>query len=203
MNLRLPGLLQVLRQPLTFGCHGWLVHPCLALLGKPAVAPIRKIPFCAMLVGMIVSAAGCAGWESRLLPGPVTPQREARKSEAVQSFESHRDAAQVSAALDRWRLGDTQGCEAMLTSVVARCPDYADARLQLGQVLWARGEASAAEPHLRAVLDAQPDRAEAHHALGLLLDGTGRADEARKHFARAVELEPDNEVYQLTRDSSR
>jgi Flp pilus assembly protein TadD len=158
---------------------------------------------CLLLLATLAMAPGCAGWKSRFLPGPVTLQREERKSEAVQTFETHRDAAQVSAALDRWRNGDTQGCEAMLASVVARCPSYADAKLQLGQVLWFRGDAAAAEPHLRAVLEAQPDRAEAHHALGLLLDGTGREGEARQHFSRAVELEPDNEVYRLTCDSSR
>jgi Flp pilus assembly protein TadD len=156
-----------------------------------------------VILGLISSVAGCAGWESRLVPPPVTPQREARKSDAVRTFETHRDAAQVSAALDRWRSGDAKGCEAMLASVVARVPGYADARLQLGQVLWSRGDAPAAEPHLRAVVEAQPDRAEAHHALGLLLDGTDRADEARQHHVRALEIEPDNEVYRLTCDSSR
>jgi Flp pilus assembly protein TadD len=154
-------------------------------------------------LGFVALIAGCAGWESRLFPPPVTPQREARKTEAVQTFETHRDAAQISAALDRWQSGDAAGCEAMLAAVAARCPDYADARLQLGQVLWSRGDAAAAEPHLRAVLEKQPDRAEAHHALGLLLDGTGRADEARQHFGRALELEPDNEIYRLTCDSTR
>ena len=146
--------------------------------------------------------SGCAGWESRLVPPPVTPEREARKSEALQSFETRRDAMQLSAALDRWRSGDAAGCEAMLTAVVARRPDYNDARLQLGQVLWARGDAAAAEPHLRAVLDQHSRRADAHHALGLLLDGTGRAEEAQTHFAKALELEPANEIYQLTRESA-
>jgi Flp pilus assembly protein TadD len=156
-----------------------------------------------VLLSLVVIIAGCAGWESRLIAPAVTPKREERKSEAVRTFETHRDAAQVSAAIDRWRNGDVTGCEAMLESVVARVPDYADARLQLGQVLWSRGNAAAAEPHLRAVLESQPDRAEAHHALGLLLDGTGRADEARQHHARAADIEPANEVYRLTCDSSR
>ena len=157
----------------------------------------RKI----VLLAALAQVAGCAGWESRLIAPPVTPQREARKSEAVQSFETRRDAMQLSAALDRWRSGDAAGCEAMLTVIVGRRPDYADARLQLGQVLWARGEGAAAEPHLRAVLESQPERADAHHALGLLLDGTSRAAEAKTHFARALELEPANEIYQLTCDS--
>jgi Flp pilus assembly protein TadD len=156
-----------------------------------------------LLIGLLAAFPGCAGWESRLVAPPVTPQREARKSEAMQTFETRRDAAQLTAALDRWRSGDAAGCEAMLTALVQRRPDYSDARLQLGQVLWSRGDAAAAEPHLRSVLDKQPDRADAHHALGLMLDGTGRSDEAKQHFARALELEPANEIYQLTCDSSR
>jgi Flp pilus assembly protein TadD len=156
-----------------------------------------------LLLVLIAVLPGCAGWESRLIAPAVTPQREVRKSEAVRTFETHRDAAQLSAALDLWRSGDCAGCEAMLAAVVQRRPDYLDARLQLGQVLWSRGDAVAAEPHLLAVLEKQPERAEAHHALGLLQDGTGRAEEARQHFARAMELEPDNEVYLLTCDTSR
>lgn len=154
------------------------------------------------LLGGILLVAGCAGWESHLIAPSVTPQRAARKTEAVRTFETHRDAAQVSAALDRWQSGDAVGCEAMLAAVVTRCPDYADARLQLGQVLWSRGDAAAAEPHLRAVLEKEPERAEAHHALGLLLDGSGRSDEARQHFSRAWELEPDNDIYRLTSEST-
>jgi tetratricopeptide (TPR) repeat protein len=155
-----------------------------------------------IISGSIACVPGCAAWESQLIAPPVTPQRKARESEAVKSFEASRDAIQVSAALDRWRSGDPPGCEAMLTAVVTRRPEHADARLQLGQVLWARGDAAAAEPHLRAVVDQYAERADAHHALGLVLDGTGRADEARTHFAKALELEPANEVYQLTRESA-
>jgi len=155
-----------------------------------------------LLMGLLAVLSGCAGWESRLIAPPVTPAREARKSDAVSSFETRRDAAQLSAAIDRWRSGDATGCETMLVAVVQRRPDYLDARLQLGQVLWSRGDGEAAEPHLRAVLEKQPERAEAHHALGLLLDGTGRSEEAKTHFNRALELEPDNEVYQLTCDIS-
>lgn len=155
-----------------------------------------------VVLASIASVTGCAGWESQWIAPPVAPQREARKSEALQSFEARRDAVQVSAALDRWRSGDAAACEAMLIAVVTRRPEHADARLQLGQVLWARGDAAAAEPHLRAVLENQPARADAHHALGLLLDGTGRSEEARQHFVKALELEPMNEVYQLTRESA-
>ena len=164
---------------------------------------MRLAPRSILLLGWFAALPGCAGWEQRLIAPQVTPAREARKSDAVQTFESSRDTAQVNAALDRWRSGDPAGCEAMLTTVVSRRPDHLDARLQLGHVLWSRGDAAAAEPHFRAVLEKQPERAEAHHGLGLVLDGTDRSEEARSHFARALELEPDNEIYQLTCDSTQ
>jgi Flp pilus assembly protein TadD len=152
------------------------------------------------LVGSAMILAGCAGWKDRLQPQSVTADREARAAEAVRSFEEHRDAAQLEAALQRWKQGDVQQAEASLAAIVGRRPDHADARMRLAELLWSRGDASA-ETHLRAVLEMQPNRAEAHHALGLLLDATGRGSEARQHLARASELEPDNEVYRLTRDS--
>jgi Flp pilus assembly protein TadD len=152
-----------------------------------------------LVVAILMSSYGCAGWKGlRSAPGTVTPQREERQAETVRDFEDRRDNAQLRAALDRWQQGDAAGCEAMLTAIVKRRPDYTDARLQLGQVLLARGDAADAEVHLRAVLEQQPELAEAHHALALALDATGRSAEASQHLAKAAELEPDNEVYQLT-----
>jgi len=147
----------------------------------------------------MVLTSGCAGWKQNTQK-TVTDQREDRAADAVRNFENRRDAAQLEAALDRWRQGNTAMAESMLASIVKRRPDNYDARVRLAELLWSRSDA-AAEPHLRAVLEAQPNRAEAHHALGLLLDGTGRADEAREHLAKAAELEPENEIYRTTYES--
>jgi Flp pilus assembly protein TadD len=160
-----------------------------------------KVPIACGLVTLLFLAPGCAGWK-QYLPSTSLPEKRAeREAEAVRSFEEHRDAAQLEAALDRWKQGDAVHSEAMVAVIVNRRPDFADARLRLAEMLFARGDAAAAEPHLRSVLELNPGNAQAHHALGLLLDAASRADEARQHFAKAAELEPANEVYQLTCES--
>jgi len=150
----------------------------------------------------LVSNVGCAGWKSMLANATaIGHERKQRDADAIRTFDEHRDAAQLQAALDRWQQGDVQACERYLTVLAQRRPDFADARLHLGELLWSRGESGEAETHLRAALSSQPNRADVHHALALLLDGTGRSEEARAHFLRAVELEPENEIYQLTCES--
>jgi Tfp pilus assembly protein PilF len=144
--------------------------------------------------------SGCAGWKQKVKKPDITESREERTAEAVRSFEARRDAAQLSAALDRWKQGDVAAAEAMLTAIIRRRPDSNDARLRLAEILWSRGEI-AAETHLRAVIESEPGRAEAHHSLGLLLDGTGRPDEARQHLSKAAELDPENEIYRTTCES--
>ena len=143
---------------------------------------------------------GCAGWKHTLQPPTMAETREERAIDAVRSFEERRDSAQLEAALDRWKQGDVSRAEAMLSALVNRRPDYADARVHLAEVLWSRNDA-AAEEHLRAVLETNTQRADAHHALGLVLDGTGRSEEARQHLNKAAELEPQNEIYQATSES--
>jgi Tfp pilus assembly protein PilF len=146
------------------------------------------------------AGAGCAGWKQKVKKPDPSDNREERAAEAVRAFEERRDAAQLSAALDRWKQGDTAMAESALAAIIRRRPDYNEARMRLAEILWSRGDI-AAELHLRAVLETDPNRAEAHHALGLLLDDTGRPDEARQHLAKAAELEPDNEIYRTTRES--
>jgi len=153
------------------------------------------------MVSLLLTLSGCAGFKNYFQPAKPGESREERAAEAVKSFEERRDAVQIEAALDRFNQGDAARAEAMLSAVVNRRPDNAEARMRLGEVLWSRGDAAAAEPHFRTVLDLAPTRAEAHHALGLLLDGTGRSDEARQHLLKALELEPQNQVFRQTCDS--
>jgi len=158
----------------------------------------RLIVFLVTLGAVFMS--GCAGWRQSLKPATLTESREDRAKDAVRGFEERRDAAQLEAALDRWKQGEVSRAEAMLSAIVNRRPDYADARVLLAEILWSRGDATA-EGHLRAVLATNIGRADAHHALALVLDGTGRAEEARQHLSKAAELEPENEVYRLTSES--
>jgi len=152
------------------------------------------------LIGFLSLATGCAGWKQKFLKPNLSDNREERAAEAVRNFEEHRDAAQLGAALDRWKQGDISTAEASLAAIIRRRPDCNDARMRLAEILWSRNDI-AAEPHLRAVLQTEPNRAEAHHALGLLLDGTGRADEAYQYLTKAAELEPENEIYRTTCES--
>ena len=146
------------------------------------------------------AGTGCAGWKQKVKKSDSSDNREERAAEAVRSFEEHRDAAQLSAALDRWKQGDTAMAESALAAIIKRRPNYNEARMRLAEILWSRGD-SAAELHLRTVLETEPNRAEAHHALGLLLDDTGRAGEAHQHLTKAAELEPNNEIYRTTWES--
>lgn len=158
----------------------------------------RACFFVLALTALAPTLAGCAGWKANLQALTAMPERKERETEAVRTFEEHRDVAQLQAALDRWHQGDAAGCEARLAALVHRRPEYCDARLHLGEILFSRGQNVEAEAQLRAVLERQPMRADAHHSLGLLLDSIGKRDEAVVHLARASELEPKNEIFQQT-----
>jgi Tfp pilus assembly protein PilF len=134
--------------------------------------------------------SGCAGWRQQIAaPQPtVADQREVRRDAAVQSFEQHRDAMQLQAALDRFEQGDYAGCESHLAALVERRPDFVPARLRLAEILWSRGDAAAAEQHYQAVLAIDAGHSEALHGLGTLLEAEGRFDEAAVHLARANDL---------------
>jgi Flp pilus assembly protein TadD len=147
-----------------------------------------------------IAAAGCAGWQPHTASSPTGSQRERRADEVVRDFEARRDAAQLQAALDRWRQGDAPGSAAMLAALVERRPDWCEARMRLADVLWSLSD-PAAEAQLRAVIEREPERAEAYHALALVLEATGRLDEARSHLERACQLAPHDELYRQTRDA--
>ena len=128
------------------------------------------------VIGCLLATVGGAGWKQKVKKPELTEDRKRAAESAVRDFEKRRDAAQLSAALDRWKQGDAPPLRRLWLRSFRRRPECVDARLRLAEILWSRSDI-AAEPHLRAVLKAEPTRAE-HHALGLLLDGTGRADEA-------------------------
>ena len=146
----------------------------------------------------LLAVSGCATMREHFASSPsVTAQREQRHSEALQSFEEHRDKAQLAAAIDRFQQGDLVGCRDRLVTLVERRPALYEARLRLAEVCWGLDDPAAAEQHFQALLEAQPSHAEGHHGLGMLLVAVGRFDEARPHLHRAAELDPENEVYRL------
>ena len=157
---------------------------------------MHRILFILLLLAPLL---GCAGWQKQLVrnEGKEEPNREARAADAVREFEERRDVAQYQAALDRCRQGDLARAETLLTALVARKPDFLEARLRLAELLAGRGDA-AAEAHFQAVLTTEANNAEAHHAYGLFLDALGRTSEARDHFTQAAGLDPQNEIFKTT-----
>lgn len=160
----------------------------------------------ALLLSSLVTVAflsGCAAWHSALNPSPsVADQRVQRESAAIREFEQYRNAAQLEAALDRWRMNDIAGCETRLRTLIERRPDFVPARLHLAELAWSFDDAAEAEQQYRTALQLAPDRPDIQHALGLVLEATGRTDEARAHFAKASELAPEDEVFRLAATSS-
>jgi Tfp pilus assembly protein PilF len=74
--------------------------------------------------------------------------------------------------------------------VVARFPDFADARVMLAVVELRRDQPNAAIAELRTALRVAPDSALAHYHLAAALERTGQQAEASAHRARALALDP-------------
>ena len=110
------------------------------------------------------------------------------------------DSAEVHNLLGIAHMRDGRVDEAIseFEAALAREPQAANARLNLGQIRYDQGAAlmesrrfSDAVPLLRMAVDLLPDSAEAQNDLGVTLASMGRLDEARSHFERAVALKPD------------
>lgn len=150
-----------------------------------------------LVVALCVCNSGCAGWRERLLVHPnLSEDRATRHAETLESFELHRDQAQLAAAIDRYQAGDPLGCHSRLATLVERRPNFVEARLRLAEVCWSLDDPAAAEGHYRAVLANHPNHAEVQHGLGVLLTAQGRFDEARPFLAQARALDPENAAYQ-------
>lgn len=157
----------------------------------------------AVVAWLLACPAGCASFpHSKDSTAVKAETREERKAAVVENFERRRDQTQYQAALSRWNQGDPTGCEKMLEALVARRPDFRDARRFLSDVCLDRNDLPAAESHLRILLEQDPEDSQTHHSLGLLLEETGRREEALHHLDRAVALEPNCELYTLSRDAA-
>ena len=152
-----------------------------------------------MSIALAALASGCTTFSSlRRELAEQPPKRKARREQVVSSFESQRDAAQLQAALSRFSEGNHAACEELLTSLVARKPQYVDARLQLAEFYLLREETGLAEQHLHAALEIAPQRADLHDCLARVLEASGRGGEALAHSQKAAELDPQSELYGLT-----
>ena len=128
------------------------------------------------------------------LPPPMTPDRRA---EAITMFENQRDTAQLQAAMNRWKEGNTAACERALASLVEQRPQFVEARVQYAELMLSQNNPAGAANQLREALQLAPDRADIHHSLAIALEAGGNADAAAKHFRKALELEPESPVFQM------
>lgn len=139
----------------------------------------------------VTLTSGCASLPSlRRDLAERSPRGKDRQESAIAAFEAQRDAAQLQAALSRWNEGNEAACEQLLTALVDRKPEYADARLQLAELHLYRGELELAEQHLREALKHAPQRAELHDCLARVLEAGSRSSESSVHFQKAAELDP-------------
>ena len=70
-------------------------------------------------------------------------------------------------------------------------PDYADAHINLANILLQQGKLNEAITHFQWVLQIIPDYPEVHNNLGSALLQKGRVDEAMAHCRKALQLKPD------------
>jgi tetratricopeptide (TPR) repeat protein len=69
-------------------------------------------------------------------------------------------------------------------------PDYAEAHVNLGNILLQKGRMDEAIAHYQHALQIDPDCAPAHVNLGGILLQRGKVDEAIVHFKKALQIKP-------------
>jgi tetratricopeptide (TPR) repeat protein len=87
--------------------------------------------------------------------------------------------------------GDDAGAIANLRAAIKLQPDYAPARLRLGEVLFKTGELAQAQSLFEDLLVQEPDSAWTYHWLAQVLAAAGDAEGALDNNRRAVELYAD------------
>lgn len=81
---------------------------------------------------------------------------------------------------------------AELEKAVNLCPQFADLRTKLGNLLREMGDLGGARAHYEAAIEARPTYVPARIHLGVALLAQKKVDEAREQWKKALDLEPDN-----------
>lgn len=127
-------------------------------------------------------------------PSVPTPPAEHALATA-EGFERKREQAEYSSALARWEEGDSQGCRAVLTSLVKRQPEHRDANLLFAELCLLEDTPADGLPCAERVCRHDPADAQAQHVRGLLLEAMGRHDEALDAYQVAVKHAPQDDIY--------
>lgn len=101
--------------------------------------------------------------------------------------------AQGGAVEHAWALvanGHRSAAVQLLTQIIQKSPNDADARLLLGSILMEEGKRAESIEQLTTAVRLRPDSAKAQNALGEALNAFGEPGAAFGHFEKAAELDP-------------
>lgn len=104
--------------------------------------------------------------------------------------------AEIARAYEDYRFFDD--AIAQYREALELCPDFADLRTRLGDVLRDSGDVESAEQEYRSAKEANSDYVPARVHLGMALFIQGRADEAIEEWEQALELDPTNRLAQTS-----
>jgi Tfp pilus assembly protein PilF len=82
-------------------------------------------------------------------------------------------------------------------NAIRLCPQFADLRVKLAEVLRQLGDMAASRHQLEEAIRARPDYGPARVALGVLMLIAGRRDEAEEVWREALRLDPQNKVAEM------
>ncbi|MFN0151058.1 MAG: tetratricopeptide repeat protein [bacterium] len=180
---------------------GWLLALFLILVRRRLTRPEKWLVACALLVVMMLPAAGeLLG----TLAAPHSPRSTAFSlarsrdpflrdyvGNALQTAYAVGDedpAILFELALHKRREGRVQDAAVIYEKLLGERSRSAEAHVNLGNILYARGDVSAASDHYKQAIAIAPGSAAAHYNLGLALSDGFDFGSAKSHFRSASAL---------------
>lgn len=163
-----------------------------------AFPPERRVPLATpRLSDTVRSVRQGAAWT--LAPAATSLDAAARRDfdhaaaefVASQRYNADQPDHRLTLGAFYWQLGQLDSAEAEYRAALALAPQFAQAYVDLAELLQAMQRPADAERTLRAALARLPEDAGMHFALGQYLLRAGRAAEALPSLRRAARLRPD------------